>query len=89
MVFVKSPIPSRRVDDFRSPSNIHIISFEINLRNKKWFVASIYKLPSQKNKYFLWYLINLLEFYSTWYEKVIILGDFNIEGENKLMKNFL
>ena len=34
-------------------------------------------------------LTNLLEFYSTWYEKVIILGDFNIEAENKAMKDFL
>ena len=83
MVFVKSHIPSRRHNDFKNPSNIQIILFEINLRNKKWLVAWIYKAPSQKNKY-LWYLINLEEFYSTWYEKVIILGDFNIEAENKL-----
>ena len=38
---------------------------------------------------FLWYLTNLLEFYSTWYERVIILGDFNIEATNKAMKDFL
>ena len=61
----------------------------MNLRNKKWLVASIYKAPSQKNKYFLWYLINLVEFYSTRYEKVIVLGDFNIEAENKLMHDLL
>ena len=30
-----------------------------------------------------------LEFYSTYYEKVIILGHFNIEAENKVMKDFL
>ena len=41
------------------------------------------------NEYFLWYLTNLLEFYSTRYEKVIVLGDFNIEAENKVMKDFL
>ena len=34
-------------------------------------------------------MTNLLEFYSTRYEKVIILGDFNIEAENKVMKDFL
>ena len=63
--------------------------FEIKLRKEKWFVASIYKVPSQENKHFLWYLTNLLEFYSTRYEKVIVLGDFNIEAENKVMKEFL
>ena len=34
-------------------------------------------------------MTNLLEFYSTRYEKVIVLGDFNIEAENKAMKDFL
>ena len=34
-------------------------------------------------------MTNLLEFYSTQYEKVIVLGDFNIEAENKAMKCFL
>ena len=29
------------------------------------------------------------EFYSTRYEKIIILDDFNIELENKVMKDFL
>ena len=43
----------------------------------------------QENKYFLWYLINLSEYYSTRYEQVVILGDFNIEAENEVMKDFL
>ena len=70
-------------------SNIQVIPFEINLRKEKSLVASIYNVSSQKNKYFLCYLTNLLEFYSTWYEDIIILGDFNIEAENKVMKDFL
>ena len=57
MVFVTSHIPSRRLNDFKIPSNIQIIPFAINLR-KKWLVASIYNAPSQKNTYFLWYLTN-------------------------------
>ena len=32
---------------------------------------------------------NLLEFYSIRYEQVIILGYFNMETENKVMKDFL
>ena len=53
MVFVKSHIPSRRLNDFKIPSSIQIILFEINLRNKNSLVASIYNALSQKNKYFL------------------------------------
>ena len=48
-------------------------------------------LAQNKNTFFFfhWYFINLLESYSTWYDKVIILGDFDIEAENKLVKDFL
>ena len=89
MVFVKSHIPSRRVNDFKIPSNIQVIPFEINLRKEKWLVPSIYNAPCQKNKSFSWYLTNLLEFYSTWYENIISLGDFNIEAENDVTNDFL
>ena len=89
MVFVKSHIPSRRFNDFKIPSNIQIIPFEINLRKEKWLVASIYNAPSQKNKYFPWYLTNLLEFHSTWYENFIIFDDFNIEVKSNAMNDFL
>ena len=88
MVFVKSHIPSR-LNDFKIPSNIQVIPFEIDLRKEKWLVGSIYKAPSQENKYFLQYLTNMLEFYSTRYDEVIIPGDFNIEAENRVMKDFL
>ena len=50
MVFVKSHVASRRVNDFKTSSNIQTIPFEINLRNEKWLVASVYNAPFQKNK---------------------------------------
>ena len=68
---------------------MQIIPFEINHRKEKWLVPSIYKASSEENKYLLWFLINPLELYSVRYEIVIILVDFNIEVENKVMKNFL
>ena len=45
--FVKSHIPSSRLRDFKTSSNIQIILFEINLSREKWLVASIYKAQSQ------------------------------------------
>ena len=35
MVFVKSYIPSRKLNDFEIPSNLQIIPFEIDLRKEK------------------------------------------------------
>ena len=89
MVFAKSHIPLRRFNDYKIPSNIQIIPFEISLRKEKLLAASIYNAPSHKNKYFIWYLTNLVEFHSTRREKVIILGNFNKDTENKVMKDFL
>ena len=74
MVFFKLHIPSRWLNDFKIPSNMQIIPFEIDLREEKWLVASIYNAPSQ----------NSADFYRTRYEKVIILGDFTIEAENSI-----
>ena len=84
MVFVKLHTPQRRLYDFKMPCNI-----QINLSKEKWLVASICNAPSQENKYFLQHLTNLLQFYSTRDEKVIILGDFNMKAENKVIKDFL
>ena len=57
-------------------------TFIIPLNGKsKILIALIYNAPFQKSKYFSWYLTNLLEFYSTRYEKVIILGHFITEAE--------
>ena len=41
MVFAKSHIPSKRLNDFKISSNIQTIPFEINLRKEKWLVASV------------------------------------------------
>ena len=87
MVSVNSHIHSKRLNGLKIPSNIQIIPLEMNPRKEKWLVTSIYNPPSQKNKHFLWYLTNLLEFYWTRYEEVTILGDFNIQAENKLMQD--
>ena len=40
MVFVKSHMSSRRLNDLKIPSNMQIIPFEINLKKDKWLVAS-------------------------------------------------
>ena len=81
IVFVKSHIPSRRLNEFNIPSNIQIILFEINLRKVVSCINLQRSIPEKK--IFFWYLESLLKFYWTRYEKVIILGNFNKEAENK------
>ena len=52
MVFVKSHIPSRRHNNFKIPSNIQILPFEINPRKEKWVIASICKLSILEKQIF-------------------------------------
>ena len=86
MVIVKSHIPSRRLNDYKIASNIQIIPFmsntKLNLRKEILLVHHLQCSIPEKQKYFIWYLTNLAEFYSTRHEKVIIFGDFNKGTEN-------
>ena len=93
MFFVKSHVPARWFTEFKISSNIHI-AFEVNLRKEKSILEPTYKGPSQDNKYFLLHLTNLLEHYSTHYEKVLILlhftnFTFKLEVNNEVMKDLL
>ena len=40
-------------------------------------------------KYFVLNLTNMSEYYSVYYEKVIIFSDLNLEAENKVKKDLL
>ena len=48
IVFVKSHIPSRRFNDFKIPSNIQIIPFEINLRKAVSCINLQHSIPEKK-----------------------------------------
>ena len=50
MVFIKSHIPSRRLNDFKIPSNIQTIPFEINLRKKNGYFHQFTRVhPTETN----------------------------------------
>ena len=52
MVFVKLHIPSRRLNEFKIPSNIQIIPFEINLRKKNGYLHQFTTLHPRKTNIF-------------------------------------
>ena len=45
LVYIKSSIPSRQLSYGSIRNSIQAISFEINLRQEKWLVISIYRRP--------------------------------------------
>ena len=77
--FIK--ILSKCLRSFHLPNDIQVIPIEVNLKQRKLLVVSIYRSPDQKRKkyleYFLSSITDLLDHYLKTYEDFIVIGDFN------------
>ena len=71
------------------PSDIEIVCIEINLRKQKWCIIGIYRPPNMNLRYFIDNLSMVIDSYSSKYDKLIIMGDFNVEPSHEIMENFL
>ena len=60
LVFLNNDIPSKYLRSFHLPRDIQAISFEINLKQRKLLVVSIYRPPDQSLDYFLSFITGLL-----------------------------
>ena len=89
LVYIKSHLPSRLLKNFDIPSNIQIVPFELNLRKEKWMFMCIYRPLSQNKQYFLEKLSELIDHFSSIYDNYIILGDFNMEPSDSILKTFM
>ena len=77
LTYIKTNIPSKLLSKYIFPTEIQCIPIELILRKQKWLIISIYRPPSQKLKFFLDSISEGIDFYSTDFERVCILGDFN------------
>ena len=89
LVYIKSHLPSRLLKNFDIPSNIQIIPFELNLRKEKWMFMCIYRAPSQNNLYLLEKLLEIIDHFSSIHDNYIILGDFNMDPSDSILKTFM
>ena len=89
LVYVNNDIPCKYLRNFHLPNDIQAIPIEINLKQRKLLVVSIYRPPDQNLDYFLSSITNLLDTYLKTYEDFIIMGDFNINESNPVMETFL
>ena len=89
LVFVNNDIPCKYLRNFYLPRDIQAILIEINLKQLKLLVVSIYRPPDQNLDYFLSSIRSLLDQYLTIYEDFIIMGDFNVNESNPVMVTFL
>ena len=89
LTYVKNGIPARLLTKFDFDSSMQIIPIELNLRKAKWLIFNIYKPPKQDSKFFLNILSEAIHFYELIYDKIVIIGDFNLEPTNPVLSNFL
>ena len=78
LVYARSDIPSHQENSFKFSEGIECISFEINLRKKKWVMFSVYRPPTQSQDYLFENLVRALDHYSDNYENFLFIGDFHM-----------
>ena len=89
LVFIKETVPSKLLKKIDIPSNLQILPIEINLRKSKWLILPIYKPPSITENYFLEHMNRIIEYYSSEYDNILTLGDFNMEISSNNMDFFM
>ena len=86
---IKSSVPSRQLSYGSICNSTQVIPFEINLRQEKWLMISIYYSPSQDSEFFIYSLTEIIDHSATKYDNHLIMGDFNMKPNNRMLKSFL
>ena len=89
LVYVRSDAPSHQLNSLKFSDDIECISFETNLRKKKWVLFSAYRPPTQSQEILFENLGRALDHYSENYENFMFIGDFNMAETEEQLKNFL
>ena len=86
MLFVREDISSNLVEAEAKP--IEGFYIELNLRNDKWLLNCSYNPHKNNIGNHLKALSDFLDSHSSTYEKVLTLGDFNVEADDQNKKTF-
>ena len=87
MLYVREDIPSNLLATDEK-NHIESLYVELNLRNEKWLINCSYNPNKSMIGNHLAALSTYLDLHSTTYEKILILGDFNVGKEEQHMKAF-
>ena len=70
------------------PDDIEIVCVEINLRKQKWILLGIYRPPGMNENYFFDHLGRVIDYYSTTFDNLVIMGAFNTEPSDEQVESF-
>ena len=85
LFFIRDDLPCI---ESKSPSNIEGIFIELRIRNSKWLIMGGYNPHKESISNFLSHVSKELDKFLTFYENLILLGDFNSPMSEKEMKEF-
>ena len=89
IIYVRDDIPCRELKfEKKTPTNFDGIFLEINLRKVKWFLFGGYNPNKNNISNYLNELTPILDKYLSKYDNYLLLGDFNSEINEVIMKEF-
>ena len=89
LIYVKEGVPFKELSVYKPPKDIECGIIEISLKKQKWLLFSIYRPPSQSEEYFFDEIGKGLDFYSSKYESICLIGDFNCEPKENIISGFM
>ena len=87
-MYVNENIPSCKLNEHTLPDDIEIMCVELNLKKQKWVLIGLYRPPNMNERYFLDHLSRVIDYYSTKYDRIVIMGDFNSEPCDEPIETF-
>ena len=88
-MLVKKDITSKQHYKHSFADDIEGIFIEINLRKCKWLLFGTYHPPSQPDSYYFENVSAALDIYTKFYNKILLVGDFNAEDSEPCLSDFL
>ena len=79
LLYINEDIPFKVIQNSSLPTTLEVLSIEINLGRFKFLLIELYKPPSVCEKEFLLRLDKAHNFFSTKYENITLIGDFNMQ----------
>ena len=87
LVYIREDIPSKLLATIQIPDNVECLIIEIRLKKIKWILINLYNPSKSQISSQIAFLGKAIDHYSTHYDNILILGDFNTEmSENSMIE---
>ena len=89
LIYISKDIASKQLYKHLFSDDIEGIFIEINLRKCKWLIFGTYHPPSQSDAYYFENISCDLDIYTKFYDKFLLIGDFNAEDSETCLSDFI